>query len=58
MRTFKQIFIAIVTIVTLLVSSCVVYIYYQEDNLTEIVIEELNKSIKSSINVSDIVFCN
>ena len=56
MRTFKQIFIAIVTIVTLLVSSCVVYIYYQEDNLTEIVIEELNKSIKSSINVSDIDF--
>ncbi len=56
MKTFKQLIIAIAIIVTLLVSSFVVYIYYQEDNLKEIVIEELNKSIKSSINVSEIDF--
>ena len=56
MRTFKQIFIVIVTIVIFMVSSCVVYIYKNEDNLKEIIIEKLNQSLKSTINVGDIEF--
>ena len=39
-----------------MVSSCVVYIYKNEDNLKEIIIEKLNQSLKSTINVGDIEF--
>ena len=56
MRILKRILLALIVLTILMVGSSAAYIYYQQDELEQAVIKEINKRLKSTINIGDIEF--
>ncbi|MEC8273966.1 MAG: AsmA-like C-terminal region-containing protein [Bacteroidota bacterium] len=56
MRILKRILLSLIVLTILMVSSTAAYIYYQQDELEQVVIKEINKRLKSTINIGDIEF--
>ena len=56
MRILKRILLALILFAILMISSSAVYIYYQQDELEQVVIKEINKRLKSPIKIGDIEF--
>ena len=56
MRILKRILLALIVLTILMVSSTAAYIYYQQDELEQVVIKEINKRLKSPIKIGDIEF--
>ena len=56
MRILKRILLALIVLTILTIGSAATYIYYQQDKLEQIVINEINKRLKSPINIGDIEF--
>ena len=56
MRIIKLILLALILLTILLVGSSALYIYYQQDELEQLVIKEINKRLKSPIKIGDIEF--
>ena len=56
MRIIKRILVALIVLTILMVSSSAAYIYYQQDELEQVVIEEINKRLRSPIKIGDIEF--
>jgi hypothetical protein len=56
MRIFKRILLALIVLTILMVGSSATYIYYQQDELEQEVIKEINKRLKSTVNIGDIEF--
>ncbi|MBH83761.1 MAG: hypothetical protein CMP70_03700 [Flavobacteriales bacterium] len=56
MRILKRILLALILFAILMISSSAVYIYYQQDELEQLVIKEINKRLKSPIKIGDIEF--
>ncbi|MBL6663575.1 MAG: hypothetical protein ISP71_05655 [Flavobacteriales bacterium] len=56
MRILKRILLALIVLTILLVGSSAAYVYYQQDDLEQAVIKEINKRLKSPINIGDIEF--
>ena len=56
MRILKRILLALIVFTILTIGSAATYIYYQQDKLEQIVINEINKRLKSPINIGDIEF--
>lgn len=56
MRTLKRIFISLIVLAILLASSSAAYIYYKQDDLEQMVISEVNKQLKSKVEIGDIKF--
>ena len=56
MRILKRILLALILFAILMISSSAVYIYYQQDQLEQVVIKEINKRLKSPIKIGDIEF--
>ena len=56
MRIIKRILLALIVLTILTIGSAATYIYYQQDKLEQIVINEINKRLKSPINIGDIEF--
>ncbi|MFL2569564.1 MAG: AsmA-like C-terminal region-containing protein [Flavobacteriales bacterium] len=56
MRILKRVLLALIVITILMVGSSAAYIYYQQDELVQAVIKEINKRLKSPINIGDIEF--
>jgi len=56
MRILKRILLALIVLTILMVGSSAAYIYYQQDDLEQAVIKEINKRLKSTINIGDIEF--
>ena len=56
MRILKRILLALIVLTILMVGSSAAYIYYQQDELEQVVIKEINKRLKSPIKIGDIEF--
>ena len=56
MRILKRILLTLIVLTILMVGSSAAYIYYQQDELEQAVIKEINKRLKSPINIGDIEF--
>ena len=56
MRILKRILLSLIVLTILMVSSTAAYIYYQQDELEQVVIKEINKRLKSPIKIGDIEF--
>ena len=56
MRTIKRLLLALIILAILMAGSSAAYIYYQQDDLEQRVIQEVNKRLKSPINIGDIEF--
>jgi hypothetical protein len=56
MRILKRILLALIVLTILMVGSSAAYIYYQQDELEQVVIIEINKRLKSPIKIGDIEF--
>jgi len=56
MRILKRILLALIVLTILMISSTAAYIYYQQDELEQVVIKEINKRLKSTINIGDVEF--
>ncbi len=56
MRILKRILLALIVLTILMVGSSAAYIYYQQDDLEQAVIKEINKRLKSPIKIGDIEF--
>ena len=56
MHILKRILLALIVLTILMVSSSAAYIYYQQDELEQVVIKEINKRLKSPIKIGDIEF--
>ena len=56
MRIIKLILLALIISTILLVGSSAVYIYYQQEELEQVVIKEINKRLKSPIKIGNIEF--
>ncbi len=56
MRIIKLILLALILSTILLVGSSAAYIYYQQDDLEQAVIKEINKRLKSPMKIGDIEF--
>lgn len=56
MRILKRILLALIVLTILIVGSSATYIYYQQDELEQVVIKEINKRLKSPIKIGDIEF--
>ena len=56
MRILKRILLALILFAILMISSSAVYIYYQQDELEQVVIKEINKRLKSPIKIGDVEF--
>jgi len=56
MRILKRILLALIVLTILMIGSSAAYIYYQQDELEQLVIKEINKRLKSPIKIGDIEF--
>ncbi|MDB2368915.1 hypothetical protein N9V43_01380 [Flavobacteriales bacterium] len=56
MRILKRLVFTLIVLATVLAGSSAAYIYYQQDNLEQLVIQEINKQLKSPIEIGDIEF--
>lgn len=56
MHILKRILLALIVLTILMVGSSAAYIYYQQDELEQVVIKEINKRLKSPIKIGDIEF--
>ena len=56
MRILKRILLSLIVLTILMISSTAAYIYYQQDELEQVVIKEINKRLKSPIKIGDIEF--